>query len=159
MKSEEKLIRYAADAAKTAYAPYSGYHVGAALLTKSGEIFTGCNIENASYGATNCGERTAFFNAVSAGFKEFEAIAIVGGPEEMICGNKKDSEEVMKTYEEYLEMLKVFVQTGCAAAVYTQTTDVEGEVNGLITYDREVIKVDMPRIAAANKAVIESMPK
>lgn len=74
-------------------------------------------------------------------------------------GNKKDSEEVMKTYEEYLEMLKVFVQTGCAAAVYTQTTDVEGEVNGLITYDREVIKVDIPRIAAANKAVIESMPK
>ena len=74
-------------------------------------------------------------------------------------GNKKDSEEVMKTYEEYLEMLKVFVQTGCAAAVYTQTTDVEGEVNGLITYDRKVIKVDMPRIAKANKAVIESMPK
>ena len=74
-------------------------------------------------------------------------------------GNKKDAEEVMKTYEEFLEMLKVFVQTGCAAAVYTQTTDVEGEVNGLITYDRKVIKVDMPRIAKANKAVIESMPK
>ena len=74
-------------------------------------------------------------------------------------GNKKDSEEVMKTYEEYLEMLKVFVQTGCAAAVYTQTTDVEGEVNGLITYDRKVIKVDMPRIAKGNQSVIESMPK
>lgn len=101
MKSEEKLIRYAADAANTAYAPYSGYHVGAALLTKSGEIFTGCNIENASYGATNCGERTAFFNAVSAGFKEFEAIAIVGGPEEMICGNKKDSEGVYIPFPDY----------------------------------------------------------
>ena len=74
-------------------------------------------------------------------------------------GNKKDSEEVMKTYEEFLEMLKVFVQTGCAAAVYTQTTDVEGEVNGLITYDRRVIKVDMPRIAMGNKSLIESMPK
>ena len=74
-------------------------------------------------------------------------------------GNKKDSEEVMSTYEQYLEMLKVFVQTGCAAAVYTQTTDVEGEVNGLITYDRKVIKVDMPRIAKGNKSVIESMPK
>ena len=74
-------------------------------------------------------------------------------------GNKQNEEEVMTTYEQYLEMLKVFVQTGCAAAVYTQTTDVEGEVNGLITYDRKVIKVDMPRIAKGNKSVIESMPK
>ena len=73
-------------------------------------------------------------------------------------GNKKNSEEVMKQYEDFLDMLKVFVQTGCAAAVYTQTTDVEGEVNGLMTYDRAVIKVDMPRIAAGNKSVIESMP-
>ena len=63
----------------------------------------------------------------------------------------------MKQYEDFLEMLKVFVQTGCAAAVYTQTTDVEGEVNGLMTYDRAVIKVDMPRIAAGNKSVIDSM--
>ena len=74
-------------------------------------------------------------------------------------GNKKDSEEVMKIYEEFLDMLKVFVQTGCAAAVYTQTTDVEGEVNGLITYDRKIIKVDMPRIAKGNQSVIKSMPK
>ena len=73
-------------------------------------------------------------------------------------GTKKDSEEVMKQYEDFLEMLKVFVQTGCAAAVYTQTTDVEGEVNGLMTYDRKVIKVDMPRIAKGNKSVIDSMP-
>ena len=74
-------------------------------------------------------------------------------------GNKNNAEEVMATYEEFLDMLKVFVQTGCAAAVYTQTTDVEGEVNGLITYDRKVIKVDMPRIAKGNKSVIDSMPK
>ena len=72
-------------------------------------------------------------------------------------GNKNDCNEVMKQYEDYLDMLKVFVQTGCAAAVYTQTTDVEGEVNGLITYDRKVIKVDLPRIAEANKGVIESL--
>ena len=65
----------------------------------------------------------------------------------------------MKQYEDFLEMLKVFVQTGCSAAVYTQTTDVEGEVNGLMTYDRAVIKVDMPRIAAGNQAVIKSMAK
>ena len=73
-------------------------------------------------------------------------------------GNKKNAEEVMKQYEDFLDMLKVFVQTGCAAAVYTQTTDVEGEVNGLITYDRKVIKVDMPRIAKGNQSVISSMP-
>ena len=74
-------------------------------------------------------------------------------------GNKTNREEVMKQYEDFLEMLKVFVQTGCAAAVYTQTTDVEGEVNGLITYDRKVIKVDMPRLATGNKSVIDSMPR
>jgi beta-galactosidase/beta-glucuronidase len=74
-------------------------------------------------------------------------------------GNKATAEDVMVQYETFLDMLKVFVQTGCAAAVYTQTTDVEGEVNGLITYDRKVIKVDMPRIAAGNKSVIESMPE
>ena len=73
-------------------------------------------------------------------------------------GNKKNSEEVMTQYEDFLDMPKVFVQTGCAAAVYTQTTDVEGEVNGLITYDRKVIKVDMPRIAKGNQSVIKSMP-
>ena len=65
----------------------------------------------------------------------------------------------MVTYEQYLDMLKVFIQTGCAAAVYTQTTDVDGEVNGLMTYDRKVIKVDIPRIAARNKEVIGSMPE
>ena len=79
------LIEKAAEAAKIAYSPYSKYHVGAALLTKTGEIFTGCNVENASYGATNCAERTAFFKAVSEGFQEFEAIAIVGGPSQIIC--------------------------------------------------------------------------
>ena len=72
---------------------------------------------------------------------------------------KENSEELMKQYEEYLEMLKTFVTTGCAAAVYTQTTDVEGEVNGLMTYDRKVIKMDIPRISSANKKVIESMSK
>ena len=73
--------------------------------------------------------------------------------------NKQSGEEVMQQYEVYAEMLKVFVQTGCAAAVYTQTTDVEGEVNGLMTYDRAVIKVDIPRLAEINRAVIESMSK
>ena len=73
--------------------------------------------------------------------------------------NKQSSEEVMRQYEEYAEMLKIFVQTGCAAAVYTQTTDVEGEVNGLMTYDREIIKVDIPKLAEINRSVIKSMSK
>jgi len=64
------------DVSRKAYAPYSNYKVGAALLTKSGKIFTGCNIENSSYGLTNCAERTAVFKAVSEGETEFEEIVI-----------------------------------------------------------------------------------
>lgn len=84
--NRETLIRAALDARKTAYAPYSHYRVGAALLTQEGEIITGCNIENASYGATNCAERTAVFRAVSAGRRCFTAIAIAGGTEEEPSG-------------------------------------------------------------------------
>jgi len=76
----KELIQAALDARENAYAPYSRYHVGAALLTATGKIYQGCNIENASFGATNCAERTAFFKAVSEGSTEFQAIAIVGGP-------------------------------------------------------------------------------
>lgn len=79
---EKSLIEKAMEATKRAYAPYSKYHVGAALLTADGQIFTGCNIENASFGATNCAERTAFFKAVSEGVTDFKTIAIVGGPAE-----------------------------------------------------------------------------
>lgn len=64
-----------------AYAPYSHFQVGAALLAKNGAIYTGCNIENAAYTPTNCAERTAFFKAVSEGVRDFAAIAIVGGAE------------------------------------------------------------------------------
>lgn len=77
--SNEKLVELAIDARKMAYVPYSNHSVGAALLTKNGKIYKGCNIENAAYGPTNCAERTAFFKAVSEGEREFEAIAIVGG--------------------------------------------------------------------------------
>ncbi len=77
----EKLIKEALCARKLSYAPYSHFNVGAALMSKDGEIFTGCNIENAGYSATNCAERTAFFKAVSQGVTKFLAIAIVGGKE------------------------------------------------------------------------------
>lgn len=107
------------------HSPYSGFSVGAALLCDDGEVFLGCNVENSAYGATNCAERTAFFSAVAAGRKGFEAIAIAGGAEELevcypcgtcrqvmtefcdpeafriICGKSRDALEVF-TLEELL---------------------------------------------------------
>ena len=73
------LIETATEQLKMSYAPYSGFKVGAALLTNSGKIYKGCNIENAAYTPTNCAERTAFFKAVSEGERRFRAICIVGG--------------------------------------------------------------------------------
>lgn len=75
----KELIRLALEARKMAYAPYSQYKVGAALLAKDGKVYQGCNIENSAFSATNCAERTAFFKAVSEGERDFAAIAIVGG--------------------------------------------------------------------------------
>ena len=83
----ETLLTAAQKVKNRAYAPYSHYQVGAALLTKSGQIYVGCNIENASYGATNCAERTALFSAIASGEKDFEAIALVGGYENQIDGH------------------------------------------------------------------------
>ena len=74
-----ELLQLAIEARKNSYSPYSGFRVGAALLTKSGKVYLGCNIENSGFTATSCAERTAFFKAVSDGEKEFAAIAIVGG--------------------------------------------------------------------------------
>ena len=79
----ENLIRHAMSARENSYSPYSRFRVGAALLCGDGEVYEGCNIENRAYGPTNCAERTAFFKAVSEGKREFSAIAIVGGKEEM----------------------------------------------------------------------------
>ena len=79
MISDRELIDLAIEARKAAYTPYSNFKVGAALLSKEGEVYKGCNIENAAYNPTNCAERTAFFKAVSEGVTDFEAIAIVGG--------------------------------------------------------------------------------
>ena len=76
-----KLLEEAKKASLLAYAPYSKFKVGAALLTKSGKVYHGCNIENAAYTPTNCAERTAFFKAVSEGETEFEKIAVVGAME------------------------------------------------------------------------------
>ncbi|MDD3400124.1 MAG: cytidine deaminase [Eubacteriales bacterium] len=84
----EKLLDLAYEAREHAYTPYSHYKVGAALLTKSGKIYQGCNIENAGYTPTNCAERTAFFKAVYDGEREFEAIAVcaTGASPSYPCG-------------------------------------------------------------------------
>ena len=84
----EKLAGMAIEASAKAYAPYSKFKVGAALLADDGRIFTGCNVENASYGLTNCAERTAVFKGVSEGATRFTALAVAGGEGEvaMPCG-------------------------------------------------------------------------
>ncbi len=80
---EKELVKKALRAREASYAPYSNFRVGACLLAKNGKTFSGCNIENASFPATNCAERTAFFKAVSEGEREFQSIAIVGGEEQI----------------------------------------------------------------------------
>ncbi len=82
MKRSE-LVSLALEARENSYSPYSGFKVGAALLTKSGKVYKGCNIENSAFSPTNCAERTAVFSAVADGEKDFSAIAIVGGADEI----------------------------------------------------------------------------
>lgn len=84
--TNEELCRLAVKAMYNSYSPYSGYRVGAALLSESGKVYTGCNIENASYTPTVCAERTAFFKAVSEGEREFIKIAVAGGNNGNITG-------------------------------------------------------------------------
>ena len=75
--TDKELVMLAKEAMQFAYAPYSNFKVGAALLSKDGQVFKGCNIENAAYGPSNCAERTAMFKAISEGVREFEKIAVV----------------------------------------------------------------------------------
>lgn len=84
----DELLEEAKKAAQYAYAPYSNFKVGAALLARDGRIFTGCNVENASFGLSNCAERTAVFKGISEGKRDFEAIAVYSDVEEYIspCG-------------------------------------------------------------------------
>ena len=90
----EELIRTAMAQREFSYSPYSGFRVGAALLTESGKIYTGCNIENAAFSPTNCAERTAFFKAVSEGERTFRAICIVGGKEGQMNSRKEEAENI-----------------------------------------------------------------
>ena len=102
--NRSELVKSAIDARKFSYSPYSNFMVGAALLTKTGKVYTGCNIENAAYGPSNCAERTAFFKALSEGEKEFEAIAIVGGAKDKeleICAPCGVCRQVMMEFCNY----------------------------------------------------------
>ena len=114
-----ELVTLAIKAREKAYAPYSGYKVGAALKTKSGKIYLGCNIENASFSPTVCAERTAVFKAVSEGEREFEAIAVTGGKEEIAdfappCGVCR---QIMSEFCK--EDFKIILYNGKEEKVYT----------------------------------------
>ncbi|MBY5034592.1 cytidine deaminase [Streptococcus gallolyticus] len=86
--ADTKLVDLAIEASKNAYVPYSNFPIGAVLVAKNGRVFTGCNVENASFGLTNCGERTAIFKAISEGEREFKELVIFGKTEQPIspCG-------------------------------------------------------------------------
>ena len=102
-----ELIKLALEARQRAYTPYSHFKVGAALLTKEGKIYQGCNIENAAYTPSNCAERTAFFKAVSEGDYNFVAIAIVGGAEDAkeleLCAPCGVCRQIMMEFCDYNE--------------------------------------------------------
>ncbi len=128
LRNEEKMIdvKGLIDAAKTAmmgaYAPYSGYFVGAALLCANGKIYTGCNIENASYSPTNCAERTAFFKAVSEGERDFAAIAVVGGKGGVIEGVFPPCGVCRQVMAEFCDREKFKVYLGDAEGKYREYT-------------------------------------
>lgn len=121
---EVKLLRAAAEARKQAYCPYSGYAVGAAVLTGEEDIVSGCNVENASYGLSNCGERTAIFKAVSRGAKRIKAVAITGAGEMPYpCGACR---QVMAEFAESREM-----------PVYVALVSETGEIDKIERYTLE----------------------
>ncbi|MTI61538.1 MAG: cytidine deaminase [Firmicutes bacterium] len=109
--NKKLLIRKAIEARENAYAPYSNFEVGAALLTKSGRIFQGCNIESASFTPTICAERTAIFKAVSEGETDFAAIAIIGGKtgEKIDISNSTPCGVCRQVMREFSNNLKIIV--------------------------------------------------
>jgi cytidine deaminase len=115
--SREKLVAQAREARQRAYAPYSGYRVGAALLTKSGRIYTGCNVENAVYPLCTCAERVAVVKAVSEGEQEFDALAVATENGGAPCGSCR------QTLREFGEDIVVLIAD--AAGAYRETTVAE----------------------------------
>lgn len=122
------LISEAGKARTMAYAPYSNYHVGAALVVPSGRIYTGCNVENASYGLTMCAERNAIFKAVSEGQRHVDAIAIVGGP-------VKETRSGFKNETEYA------YPCGACRQVLAEFLPERGDIDVIIAKDLEDYKI------------------
>ena len=108
---EEELIRRAGEARSNAYSPYSGVKIGAAVLARDGSLYAGCNIENSSYGLSNCAERTAIFKAISEGRRELVSISIVGDSEEFTrpCGACR---QVMVQFNPRLRIIRVGLVDG-----------------------------------------------
>ncbi len=103
---KEKMIKKAKEAWNNAYAPYSSFPVGVALLTTEGKIFTGCNIENAAFGLTNCAERTAIFKAVSEGYRDFQALLLITDTDDPVfpCGSCR---QVIREFEGKMEIILI----------------------------------------------------
>ena len=119
----KKLCELAIEAMGHAYAPYSGYKVGAALLCKDGTVYQGCNIENAAYSPTNCAERTAIFKAVYDGHREFTAIAVCGGKDGVITGSFPPCgvcRQVMREFCDADFLIYIVDETGYQAVTLAQ---------------------------------------
>lgn len=127
----EVLISYAKKAMGNAYAPYSGFSVGAALLTSEGEVFTGCNVENASFGATICAERCAILKAISEGYTSFEKIAIVSSSQDLTypCGICR-------------QFLSEFMEDGIVVLMDKHENIKEYSLNDLIPFSFNLTKDD-----------------
>ena len=121
--SPEKLIEMAKEAMTHAYAPYSGYKVGAALLCRDGTVYCGCNIENAAFSPTVCGERSAFFKAIYDGHRDFSAIAVCGGKDGVITGSFPPCGVCRQVMREFCEDDFVIYLVGAGDSYETYTLD------------------------------------
>ncbi len=121
-EKKQELIRLAIEARDRSYSPYSGYCVGAALLTGNGKIYTGCNIENAAYTPTNCAERTAVYKAVSEGEKKLSAIAIAGSPKGEITQYAYPCGVCRQVLREFSDPEQMFVLVAKSETDYLETT-------------------------------------
>ncbi|MCR5627950.1 MAG: cytidine deaminase [Lachnospiraceae bacterium] len=129
-KSEyEKLVNSALEGRKNSYSPYSHFAVGAAVLGKTGEIFTGCNIENASYPVGICAERVAISKAVSEGVRSFKALAIAGGPD------KNPGSDICEPCGLCRQFIREFVPAGFPI-ILAKVSD-EGEIEEKVVYSLE----------------------
>lgn len=143
-KIRELLIKEAAKARNMAYAPYSNYLVGAALIVPSGNIYTGCNIENASYGLSNCAERTAVFKAVSEGQRHIDAIAIVGAPRDVelaVSENAQPDNENISDTPNYVEEFGYAYPCGACRQVLSEFIPETGDMTVIIAKSVEDYKI------------------